>query len=129
MSPSPSPELSPGWNLGLSTEPGVEPSIELEAGVESGPEPGLYLLSRQYISFIGLLHKESELTNPLIDNYFITLLLRGIKRVKGNSWTQKRPITINILVRIRKLLNYRSSFHSSFWAICLTAFLECFINL
>ena len=69
---------------------------------------------RKYISITGLLHKEFGLANPLIDNQFTTSLLRGIKLVKGGSGHGSFLITIDILVRIRKLLNFRSSFHSSF---------------
>ena len=76
---------------------------------------------RQYIGIIGTLHKEFGLKNPLIDNYFVSSLLKGIKRVKGDSHIQKLPMTIDILSRIYNILNFRSSFDSSFWAICLTA--------
>ena len=53
-------------------------------------------------------------------------LFRGINRVKGASVNQKLPITIDILFRIWKTLNFRSSLDSSFWAICLTAFFGMF---
>ena len=39
---------------------------------------------------------------------------------------QKLPITIEILLAILKILNFRSSFDSSFWATCLTAFYGMF---
>ena len=39
---------------------------------------------------------------------------------------QKLPITIKILLAILNTLNFRSSFDSSFWAICLTAFFGMF---
>ena len=81
---------------------------------------------RQYIGIIGTLHKEFGLKNPLIDNYFVSSLLIGIKCVKGDSHIQKLPMTIDILSRIYNILNFRSSFDSSFWAICLTAFFGMF---
>ena len=87
-----------------------------------------YTSVKQYISTIGLLHKEFGLTNPLTDNYFLSSLLNGIRRVKGDSVNQKLPITLDLLFRVFKLLNFRSSIHSSFWAICLIAFLACFAN-
>ena len=58
------------------------------------------------------------------DNYFLKSLFRGIKRVKGDSQVQKLPITI--LSRIFKKINFNSSFESSFWAACLTAFYGMF---
>ena len=87
-----------------------------------------YTSVKQYISTIGLLHKEFGLTNPLTDNYFLSSLLNGITRVKGDSVNQKLPITLDLLFRVFKLLNFRSSIHSSFWAICLTAFFGMFRN-
>ena len=81
---------------------------------------------RQYIGIIGTLHKEFGLKNPLIDNYFVSSLLKGINHVKGDSHIQKLPMTIDILSRIYNILNFRSSFDSSFWAICLTAFFGMF---
>ena len=80
----------------------------------------------QYLSTVGLLHNEYGLPNPLIDNYCISSLLRGIKRVKGNSCAQKLPIMIDLLYRIWHQLNLRCSFQASFWAICLTAFFGMF---
>ena len=47
-----------------------------------------YTSVKQYISTIGLLHKEFGLTNPLTDNYFLSSLLNGIRRVKGDSVNQ-----------------------------------------
>ena len=69
---------------------------------------------KQYVGTIGLLHKELGLENPLTDNYFVKSLFRGIKRVKGDSQVQKLPITIDILIRIFKMINFNSSFESSF---------------
>ena len=56
-----------------------------------------YTSVKQYISTIGLLHKEFGLTNPLTDNYFLSSLLNGIRRVKGDSVDQKLPITLDLL--------------------------------
>ena len=75
------------------------------------------------LNTIGLLHKEFGLANPLIDIHFLNSLFRGIGRVKGDSHVQKLPITVDLLFRLFKLIDLKSSFHSSFWAICLTAFL------
>ena len=85
-----------------------------------------YTSVKQYISNIGLLHKKFGLTNPLTDNYFLSSLLKGIRRVNGDSVNQKLPITLDLLFRIFKLLNFRSSIHSSFWTMCLTAFFGMF---
>ena len=81
---------------------------------------------QQYVGTIGLLHTELGLENPLTNNYFLKSLFRGIKRVKGDSQVQKLPITIDILSRIFKMINFNSSFESSFWAACLTTFYGMF---
>ena len=76
----------------------------------------------QYLSIISLHHKEYDLPNPLIDNYCISSLRRGIKHAKGNSCAQKLPITIDSLYPIGHQLDLHSSFQASFWAIRFTAF-------
>ena len=81
---------------------------------------------RNYLGIINLLHKEFDLPNPIQDNWQVTSLLRGIKRVKGGEVAQKLPITTSILLGIKSKLNARHSFDASFWAVCLTAFYGLF---
>ena len=75
-----------------------------------------------YLNIIGLLHKEFNLPNPLVDNWSLQSLLTGIKQVKGVPPSQKLPITPDILMRIHSMLNMHSSFDASFWAIFLVSF-------
>ena len=75
-----------------------------------------------YLNIIGLIHKEFNLPNPLIDNWSLQSLLTGIKRVKGEPPAQKLPITPDILLQIHSQLDMHSSFDASFWAICLVSF-------
>ena len=81
---------------------------------------------RNYITIISLLHKEFSLPNPLQNNWVIRSLLHGIKRVKGGEISQKLPITLDILLRIRSRLNLQHSFDVTFWAVCLVAFYGLF---
>ena len=81
---------------------------------------------KQYVSAIGLIHKEFGLANPLTDNYLIDSLFKGIKRMKGDSHVQKLTITVDTLLCLFKTINFKSSLHSSFWAICLTSFFGMF---
>ena len=37
----------------------------------------------QYLSFVGLLHKEFGYPNPLEHNWVVSSVLKGIKRIKG----------------------------------------------
>ena len=80
----------------------------------------------QYLNIIGLLHKEFGLANPLADNWHISSLLTGIKRVLGNERQQKLPVTPGLLLKIFEVLNPAYSVDASFWAICLVAFYGMF---
>ena len=75
-----------------------------------------------YLGIIALLHKEFNLPNQLSDNWVLKSLLAGIKRVKGNTLKQKRPITSHILAGIHRVINLCTGYDSSFWAVCLIAF-------
>ena len=81
----------------------------------------------QYVSTTELLHKEFDLANPLTDNHFLNSLCGGIDRVRGDSHVQKLPITVNILFRLFKLINFKSGFQYSGLFITLTS-LVCFAN-
>ena len=79
-----------------------------------------------YLGIIALLHKEFGLPNPLVDDWVLKSLLSGIKRVKGSTVKQKLPITLDILLGIRRIINLNISYDASFWAVCLTAFFGVF---
>ena len=81
---------------------------------------------RQYVGVIGLLHKEFGLPNPLLENWALSSLMKGIKRIKGDKVSQKLPITPELLIGVHSKLNTWHSFDASFWAICLTAFYGLF---
>ena len=73
----------------------------------------------QYLNYVGLLHREMGFPNPLTDNWVLSSVLTGIRRILG---TPPMPR----LIRIQSRLNLNSSRHASFWAICLTAFFGLF---
>ena len=79
-----------------------------------------------YISYVGLLHKDNGLANPLADNWILNSVLKGIKRTKGSPPVPKLPITIEILHSLRRRLDLSDSKHASFWAICLVSFFGLF---
>ena len=79
-----------------------------------------------YSNFIGILHRENGLNNPLLDNWTLSTVLRGIKRVKGVAPMPKLPMTLDILSFIHSQLNLRDSKQASFWAICLVSFFGLF---
>ena len=88
-----------------------------------------FLLSQSicgYLNFVGVLHKEHGLPNPLSDNWVLSTVLRGIKRVKGLPPRPKLPMTPDILSFINSQMNLRDSKQASFWTICLVSFFGFF---
>lgn len=81
---------------------------------------------RQYLNVVWLLHLEAGLNNPLDANCYVSSILKGVKRVKGDSSAQKLPITLDILCKIFLTLDLLSSFDRAFWAACLVGFFSFF---
>lgn len=81
---------------------------------------------RQYLNIVRLLHLEAGLPNPLENNWYVSSILKGVKRVKGDTAAQKLPITVDILKGILTKLNLFDGFDRSFWAACLVAFFSFF---
>lgn len=81
---------------------------------------------RQYLNIVRLLHLEAGMPNPLDNNWYVSSILKGVKRVKGNTVSQKLPITMEVLTGILTKLNLHLSFDRCFWAACLVAFFSFF---
>lgn len=75
-----------------------------------------------YLNIIRLLHLESDRINPLTNNFVLDTLLKGIKRDKGVMVKQALPMTPQILLHIRNILDLSAPYWVSFWAACLVAF-------
>ena len=52
---------------------------------------------RQYLNFVRFLHLEVGYANPLLDNWYISSILIGMRRLKGDVSRQKLSITCQIL--------------------------------
>lgn len=85
-----------------------------------------YSSVKQYLNVIALLHKEFGLPNPLAENWHVSSVLTGIKRVLGGSPQQKLPITVSLLLQLHNKLQLSCSVDASFWAICLVSFFGMF---
>ena len=59
---------------------------------------------------------EAGLQNPLEKNWYVASILKGVRRVKGDTSIQKLPITPDILMQILPTLNLQSDFDRTFWA-------------
>ena len=72
------------------------------------------------------MHLELGFSNPLKENWFLDSVLKGISREKGTMVKRKLPITPQILLKIRNLLNLEILQDSMFWAASLVAFFGFF---
>ena len=81
---------------------------------------------RKYLNVVRLLHLEHGFPNPLRENWFLDTLLKGVSREKGLSVKRKLPISPEILLKIKSLLNFNLILDSMFWAACTTAFFGFF---
>ena len=61
---------------------------------------------RQYLNAVHLIHLEAGLPNPLINNWYFTSIMKGLKCHKGDSTKQKLPISVNILRGILSVLDF-----------------------
>ena len=75
-----------------------------------------------YLNVVRLLHVNAGLENPLLGNWEVTMIQRGIARKLGRPPRQKLPITIEILKDIFKLLDLELIVDGAFWIACLVCF-------
>jgi integrase len=80
---------------------------------------------REYLNVIRILHLELGHHNPIADNFQLSSVLQGIKRLKGNKPKYKLPIRTEHLARIRELLNLHDVHDAQIWC----ALLICFYGL
>lgn len=81
---------------------------------------------RQYLNVVRLLHLEAGYANPLSENWYLSSILKGLRRFKGQATVQKLPITCSILQGILGHLNFSRPFDLAFWAACLVGFFSFF---
>lgn len=75
-----------------------------------------------YLNAIRILHLNAGLENPLLDNFQLKNLKRGISRQLGTPPVQMQPITVNILQDIRAQLCFLMQSDIAFWAACVVCF-------
>ena len=75
-----------------------------------------------YLNIIRILHLNAGLKNPLQENWEISMIKRAINRLKGQPPVQKEPITLEMLLAIRRQLNLLNPLDACFWCACLIAF-------
>jgi hypothetical protein len=72
---------------------------------------------------VWLLHVNAGLANPLLCNWEVGMIQRGISRKLGRPPRQKLPITIDVLKDILGQLDLDLIVDGAFWAACLLCFL------
>lgn len=75
-----------------------------------------------YLSAVRSLHIDHGLADPLTNCLQLQRLLRGIKRVQGSPTPKRLPITIDVLVVIKRSLDLSSPDHIMLWAACCLGF-------
>ncbi len=80
----------------------------------------------KYLTVIRLMHLELGLSNPLEKNWVIDCLLKGIKRQLGCQVTKKLPMTPEIILQVKSVLDLASARDVVFWSACLTLFFGMF---
>ena len=81
---------------------------------------------RQYLNAVRIMHLKAGLPNPMNDNWYISSILKGLRRHKGDSTRQKLPITPDILFGILSVLDLNLPFDVTFWAACVVGFFSFF---
>ena len=75
-----------------------------------------------YLNIVRILHLEHGLGDPTKNNFHLATTLRGIRRCKGLTVSQKTPMTPEMLLSMKNHLNLADPAHANFWAICLVGF-------
>jgi hypothetical protein len=75
-----------------------------------------------YMNVVRILHVSSGLKNPLVDNWELDMIKRGISRRFGRPPVQKLPITLDILRKLYCLMDFSLACDLAFWSAALIAF-------
>lgn len=78
-----------------------------------------YTSIKQYLNAIRILHQEWGLPNPMMDNYQLRCVLRGVRRQLGDTPSRKAPITPSMLIRFLSNLNLHVMEDRAMWAVML----------
>ena len=74
-----------------------------------------------YMNVVRLLHLEAGFKNPLVDNWEMKTIQKGVSRLLGKPPKQKAPITVEVLLDLFKTVK-NSPFDAAFWVTCLVSF-------
>ena len=100
--------------MGYTPVPATTEVLTLYAAVLAG--------SLKYQSIVRILHAEWNLDNPLLNNYQMQCVMRGIRRSLGDTQSHKAPITPDLLLKILSKLDLDLQADTAFWAALLLMF-------
>ena len=75
-----------------------------------------------YLNIIRIIHEEAGLGNPMLANYEIKMIKKGVARIKGVQPKQKAPVTVALLLKLHTTLDLSLRLDVAFWAAVLTGF-------
>ena len=81
---------------------------------------------KNHLSSLHLFYQLHNIPTDFPKDFWISLTLRGIKPIIGNTQSSKLPITPSILNRIYTTVDLSSSLDGAFWTACLLAFFTFF---
>ena len=73
-----------------------------------------YISVRQYLNVVRIMHLDDGYSYPLSDNWYLTSILKGMRRQKGDGFNQKLSIIDIILRGILAVLNFGNPFDICF---------------
>ena len=85
-----------------------------------------YATIKNHLSSLHLFYQLHNIPTDFPKDVWISLTLRGIKHIIGNTQSSKLPITPSILNRIYTTVDFSSSLDCVFWTACLLAFFTFF---
>jgi hypothetical protein len=85
-----------------------------------------YASISKYLNVLRILHLDLNMDNPLKDNWFLNTVLKGIRRDNPRSPRRKLPITPDVLLSIKRILDMDKPVDIMFWAACSVAFFGFF---
>ena len=81
-----------------------------------------YSTVKQYLCVIKKLHKEWNLPDPILDNYQLNSVLKGMRPALGDTPSRELPVDRDLLLQILSQLNMRSIQDHNIWAATVLMF-------
>jgi hypothetical protein len=75
-----------------------------------------------YMNIIRIIHEEAGVANPLVANYEVKMIKKGLARIKGLPPKQKAPVTVSLLLKMHATLDLSKPADVAFWAVTLLGF-------